>query len=55
MKKTLSILALAVMTLGFFSCEAETDVTETENLFESIGDQDSTTGSNNSGQDDGRN
>ncbi|WP_190808965.1 hypothetical protein [Flagellimonas sp. S3867] len=54
MKKTLSILAVAVMTLGLFSCEAETDVAETENLFESIGDQDSTTG-NNSGQDDGRN
>nr|WP_298790204.1 hypothetical protein [uncultured Allomuricauda sp.] len=51
MKKTLSILAMAVFTLGLFSCEAETDVAETETLFESIEDQDATGGSAN---DDGR-
>ncbi|MGX1929089.1 hypothetical protein [Flagellimonas sp. 2504JD4-2] len=45
MKKTLLILALAVFTLGFVSCEAETDVAETETLFESL-DPDSNTGQN---------
>lgn len=42
MKKTLSILAIAVMTLGMFSCEAEADVQETENLMAELEDQDST-------------
>ncbi|WP_165819380.1 hypothetical protein [Flagellimonas aquimarina] len=42
MRKTLSILAIAVMTFGMFSCEAETDVQETENLMASLEDQDST-------------
>lgn len=42
MKKTLSILAIAVMTFGMFSCEAETDVQETENLMAELEDQDST-------------
>lgn len=53
MKKTLSILAIAVMTFGMFSCEAETDVQETENLMAELEDQDANTGS--SSQDDGRN
>lgn len=44
MKKTLSILAIAVMTFGMFSCEAETDVQETENLMASLEDQDANTG-----------
>lgn len=52
MKKTLSILAMAVFTLGLFSCEAETDVAETETLFESIEDQDSTTGNTSNDSDD---
>lgn len=54
MKKTLSILAIAVMTFGMFSCEAETDVQETENLMAELEDQDANTG-NSSSQDDGRN
>ena len=36
MKKLFSILALAVFTFGLFSCEAETNVEETESLFETI-------------------
>ncbi|SHG25398.1 hypothetical protein SAMN04488116_0580 [Flagellimonas flava] len=52
MKKTLSILALVVMSVGLFSCEAETNVEETNALMAEIGDQDSSTG--NSSQDDDR-
>ncbi|WP_298925735.1 hypothetical protein [uncultured Allomuricauda sp.] len=52
MKKTLSILAIAVMTFGMFSCEAETDVQETENLMAELEDQDATGGD--SAQDDDR-
>ncbi|WP_175288713.1 hypothetical protein [Flagellimonas eckloniae] len=44
MRKTLSILAIAAMTIGMVSCEAESSVQETEDLFESIADQDATTG-----------
>lgn len=36
MKKVFGILAVAVLTLGLFSCEAETNVQETESLFETI-------------------
>ncbi len=54
MKKTLSILAVALMTLGMFSCEAETDVSETEALMAQLEDQEANTG-NSSSQDDGRN
>ncbi|AWX46342.1 hypothetical protein HME9304_03375 [Flagellimonas maritima] len=36
MKKTLSIFAIALMTIGMFSCEAENDVQETESLFETL-------------------
>ncbi len=46
MKKTLSILAVAVMTLGMFSCEAETDVSETEALMAQLEDQEATGGQN---------
>ncbi|WP_165769954.1 hypothetical protein [Flagellimonas pacifica] len=53
MKKVFSIIALAVLTLGMFSCEAETDVKETEALMAELGDQDSSTGS--SSQSDDRN
>ncbi|WP_168796327.1 hypothetical protein [Flagellimonas onchidii] len=52
MRKTLSILAIAVFTLGLFSCESETSVAETENLFETL-DPDANTG--NSKSDDDRN
>ena len=34
MKKGLSILALAILTLGFTSCEAETNLEETDALYE---------------------
>nr|WP_297788095.1 hypothetical protein [uncultured Allomuricauda sp.] len=36
MKKVFSILALALLTVGFYSCEAETDVQETEAMFEQL-------------------
>lgn len=36
MRKLLSILALALLTTGFYSCEAETDVQDTEALFEQM-------------------
>ncbi|WP_293295072.1 hypothetical protein [Allomuricauda sp.] len=36
MKKVFSILALAMLTVGFYSCESETDVQETEALFEQL-------------------
>lgn len=36
MKKVFSILALALLTVGFYSCESETDVQETEALFEQL-------------------
>nr|WP_299339958.1 hypothetical protein [Allomuricauda sp.] len=47
MKKIFGLLALAVMTLGIVSCEAETSIEETESLFETIDvqvDQDSVDG-----------
>ncbi len=34
MKKTLSILAIMVFTVGLFSCEADTNIEETEALFD---------------------
>ncbi|WP_165395222.1 hypothetical protein [Flagellimonas allohymeniacidonis] len=36
MKKVFTLIAMAVFTLGLFSCEAETNVEETESLFETI-------------------
>jgi len=36
MKKVLSIFALALLTTGFYSCEAETDVQDTEAMFQQI-------------------
>jgi len=36
MKKVLSILALALLTVGFYSCETETDVQETEAMFQQL-------------------
>lgn len=43
MRKLLSILALALLTVGFYSCEAETDIQDTEALFEQM-DQNATDG-----------
>ncbi|NAY90741.1 hypothetical protein GTQ34_02310 [Muricauda sp. JGD-17] len=43
MKKVLTIAAVALFTLGMFSCEAETDVQEAESLFASL-DQEATDG-----------
>ena len=36
MKKVFGIVAVAVFSLGLFSCEAETNVEETEALFETL-------------------
>ena len=36
MKKVLSILAMALLTIGFYSCEAETDVQDTEAMFQEL-------------------
>lgn len=36
MKKVFSILALALLTVGFYSCETETDVQDTEAMFEQL-------------------
>lgn len=36
MRKVLSILAVALLTVGFYSCEAETDVQDTEAMFEQL-------------------
>ena len=41
MKKAVSILAIVAMTMGMISCETDTDVQETVDLFETI-DQEST-------------
>ena len=43
MRKALSILALALLTVGFYSCETETDIQDTEALFEQL-DQNATDG-----------
>ncbi|MGN7513959.1 MAG: hypothetical protein ACTHOM_06245 [Allomuricauda sp.] len=45
MKKVFSILALALLTVGFYSCEAENDVQETEAMFQQLQmDQNATDG-----------
>ena len=36
MRKVLSILAVALLTVGFYSCEDETDVQDTEAMFEQL-------------------
>ncbi|AKA36544.1 hypothetical protein [Flagellimonas lutaonensis] len=36
MKKTLSIMALLVFGLGMIACEAETNLEDTEALFENV-------------------
>lgn len=48
MRKVLSILALALLTVGFYSCEAETDVQDTEAMFQQLQvDQNATDGDEN--------
>ena len=45
MKKLFSILAVALLTVGFYSCEDETDVQDTEAMFEQLTlDQNATDG-----------
>ena len=41
MRKVVSIFAVVVMTMGLFSCEADS-VSETETLMESLEDQNAT-------------
>ncbi|MEC7263284.1 MAG: hypothetical protein VXW38_06060 [Bacteroidota bacterium] len=36
MRKVVSILAIALLTVGFYSCEAETDVQDTEATFKQL-------------------
>jgi len=36
MKKVLSIFAVALLTVGFYSCETETDVQDTEAMYEQL-------------------
>lgn len=36
MKKALSIFAVMVFSIGLFSCEADTNIEETDALFENI-------------------
>lgn len=36
MKKVLSILALALLTVGFTSCEADSNIQDTEALFQQL-------------------
>lgn len=56
MKKTLSILAVTVLTLGMFSCEAESDVQETEALMAELTElEDQQATGSSSSQDDDRN
>jgi len=43
MKKVLSILALAMLTIGITSCEADTNIQDTEALFVQL-DQNATDG-----------
>jgi len=45
MKKVLSILAVTLLTVGFYSCETETDVQDTEAMYEQLTiDQNATDG-----------
>ncbi|MCR9262853.1 MAG: hypothetical protein NXH86_01775 [Flavobacteriaceae bacterium] len=56
MKKLLSIFAIALLTTGLFSCEAETDVQDTEAMVKSISvdiDQSATEGKQSDDEDRG--
>lgn len=56
MKKLLSIFAIALLTTGLFSCEAETDVQDTEAMVKSISvdiDQSATDGKQSDDEDRG--
>ena len=52
MRKALSILALALLTVGFYSCDSETDIQETEALFQQL-DQNATDGAESDNDDRG--
>nr|WP_286940925.1 hypothetical protein [Allomuricauda sp.] len=49
MKKTLSIMALLVFGLGMIACEAETNLEDTEALFENVDEMATDGQGNNSG------
>ncbi|RYC52867.1 hypothetical protein [Flagellimonas olearia] len=56
MKKLLSIFAIALLTTGLFSCEAETDVQDTEAMVKSLSvdiDQSATDGKQSDDEDRG--
>ena len=44
MKKTVSILAVLVMSIGLFSCEADNNLEETQSLYENLEDTEATDG-----------
>ncbi|WP_156102326.1 hypothetical protein [Muricauda sp. MAR_2010_75] len=48
MRRALSIFALALLAVGMYSCEPETDVQDTEALMKTI-DQESTDGKSSNG------
>lgn len=50
MKKAASIIAVMVMSLGLFSCEADTPVEETDAFYETLNDADANDGDQTSGQ-----
>ncbi|MFD2098416.1 hypothetical protein [Flagellimonas iocasae] len=55
MRRALSIFALALLTVGLFSCEPETDVQDTEALVKTLKlDQDQATDGKSSNGDEGR-
>ncbi|MEW2922274.1 hypothetical protein AB1A65_12445 [Muricauda sp. ANG21] len=55
MKRALSIFALALLTVGMFSCEPETDVQDTEAMIKTLKlDQDQATDGKHSDGDEGR-
>lgn len=39
MKKVLSIIAIAVMSMSFFSCQPESTTQETDALYQNVGEQ----------------
>ena len=55
MRRALSIFALALLTVGMFSCEPETDVQDTEAMIKTLKlDQDQATDGKSSNGDEGR-
>ncbi len=54
MKKALSILAVMVFSIGLFSCEADTNIEETEALFDVEQNANDNTGSSSGNRDGGQ-